>query len=57
VEDRISGLDDEIDIKEKQNSLTKDERNTQELTDSIKRPNLANCGHQRRRRSASQRDM
>jgi hypothetical protein len=41
VEDRISGLEDKIDIKEKiEESLDKRERNTQELSNSIKRPNL-----------------
>jgi hypothetical protein len=44
MEDRISGLEDKTDIKEKTELLDKIlkscERNMQELSDSIKRPNL-----------------
>jgi hypothetical protein len=51
---QISGLEDKMDIKEKSELLDKRlkscERNTQELNDSIKRPNL------QRRRGANQRD-
>jgi Mg2+ and Co2+ transporter CorA len=44
VEDRISGLEDKIGIKEKTEELLNKifkshEKNTQELSDSIKRPN------------------
>jgi chromosome segregation ATPase len=49
VEDRISKLEDKIEIKEKTEEilvkqLKSYERNTQELTDSIKRPNLRITG-------------
>jgi hypothetical protein len=45
VEDRISGLEDKIDIKEKTEAISDKrlkscKRNTQELSDSIKRSNL-----------------
>jgi hypothetical protein len=49
VEDRISGLEDNIDIKEKTEELLVKqlkncERNMQELSDSIKRPILRIMG-------------
>jgi chromosome segregation ATPase len=49
VEDRISELEDKIEIKEKTEELLVKqlktcERNVQELTDSIKRPNLRIMG-------------
>jgi hypothetical protein len=49
VEDRISGLKDNIDIKEKTEEflnkrLKNCTRNIQELSDSIKRPNLKIMG-------------
>jgi chromosome segregation ATPase len=49
VEDRISGLKDKIEIKEKREELLVKqlkncERNTQELSNSIKRPNLRTMG-------------
>jgi hypothetical protein len=45
VEDRISGIEDKIDINEKPEGsinkrLKRCERNKKELSDSIKRPNL-----------------
>jgi hypothetical protein len=51
VENRISGLEDEIDIKEKTEELLYKrhkscERNTQDLSDSIKRPNLQIMGNE-----------
>jgi hypothetical protein len=49
VEDRISGLEDKVDIKDKTEELLDKrlkscERKTQELKDSIKRPNLQIMG-------------
>jgi hypothetical protein len=49
VEDRISGLEDRIEIKEKTEEilfkqLKSCERNMEELSDSIKRPNLRIMG-------------
>jgi hypothetical protein len=49
VEDRISGLEDRIEIKEKTEEilfkqLNSCERNMEELSDSIKRPNLRIMG-------------
>jgi hypothetical protein len=48
MEDRISELEDEIEIKEKSELLIKQlnscERNMQELSNSIKRPNLRIMG-------------
>jgi hypothetical protein len=48
VEDRISGLKDKIDTKDKTELLVKQlkscERNMQELSDFIKRPNLRIMG-------------
>jgi hypothetical protein len=48
VEDRISELENKIEIKEKEEILVKQlkscERNMQELSDSIKRPNQSTMG-------------
>jgi hypothetical protein len=52
VEYRISGLEDKIDIKEKTEELLVKqlkscERNTNDLSDSIKRPNLRSWASKR----------
>jgi hypothetical protein len=61
VEDRISELEDEMKIKGKTEELLVKklktcERNMQELTDSIRRPNLVQWALNRRR-GASKRDL
>jgi chromosome segregation ATPase len=60
AKDRVSKLEDEMGIKGKTEEvllkqLKTCERNMQQLTDSIKRPNLLNHGHRKRRRGASKR--
>jgi hypothetical protein len=62
VEDKVSALEDKVDIKEKTEELLDKrlkswERNTQELSNSIKKTKPMNHEHQRMRRDASQRDM
>jgi hypothetical protein len=61
VEDKISGLEDRIDIKEKTEEFLNKrlkccERNMQEFCGSIKRPNCESWAS-RRRRDASKRYM